>query len=309
MGVDFIKLNNEGSLYVKDLKIGPAKVEVFLNRELPPPSFDKGRNFPNNALKRLPIETIVERLSLSKVDIAYTEYNPKTQERGTLKLDDLTGNILNLTNDSLRLARSNHATADLTTFILGAGKLNVNINFNLTDAAASFSYTGRVSPFNMRALNPLSKSLGEVEIESGNVKQVDFAINANERGSTGIVRFSYTNLKVNLLKEDENGKAEKKGLLSFLANTILIKNDNPSKGEPARIANIKWDRVPQASFFNLMWKSIFVGIREIVGIGVVPIKPMEKPGASKKEERQQKREARRAAKEKVSSKKIKHIGV
>ncbi|MEJ5994886.1 hypothetical protein WG904_10700 [Pedobacter sp. Du54] len=284
-GVDFIKLNTEGSLKASHLEIGPAKVAVFLNRELPPPDFNKGRNFPHIALKRLPIETILDTLSLSKVDIAYTEYNPKTKERGTLKLDNLTGSILNLTNDSLRLSKNNHAKADLTAYILGVAKMNVKIDFNLTDAAASFSYIGHVSPFNLKVLNPLSKSLGEVEIESGKVKSVDFNIYANQNSSKGRVSFKYTDLKVKLLEEGEDGKKEKKKLLSFLANTILIKDDNPSKGEAARVANITWSRVPQASFFNLMWKSVFVGIREIVGIGVVPIKAMEKPKASKKEER------------------------
>lgn len=297
-GVDYIKLNNEGSLFAKHLKIGPSKVAVFLNRDLPPPSFDKGRNYPHLALRRAPIEVIVEKLSLTKVDIAYTEYNPKNKERGTLKLDNLSGEITNLTNDSLRLTKNNHARADLTTYILGTGKLNVKIDFNLTDPRAAFSYIGHVSPFNLRVLNPLSKSLGEVEIESGKVRSVDFNINANQNGSTGTVSFSYTDLKVNLLKENEAGKAEKKGLLSFLANTVLIKNNNPSKDEPLRTANITWDRAPQASFFNIMWKSVFVGIREIVGIGIVPMKPAEKPGNSKKEERQQKREARKAAREK-----------
>ena len=297
-GVDFIKLNTEGSLYAKHLKIGPAKVAVFLNRELPPPGFNKGRNYPNNALKRLPIETILDTLSLNRVDIAYTEYNPKNKEKGTLKLDNLTGSILNLTNDSLRLTKNNHATADLTTYILGTAKMNVKIDFNLTDAAASFSYVGHVSPFNLKILNPLSKSLGEVEIESGNVKSVDFNVRANENNSRGTVSFQYTDLKIKLLEENENGKTEKKKLLSFLANTILIKDDNPSKDETARVANITWTRVPQASFFNIMWKSVFVGIREIVGIGVVPMKPMGKPEKSKKEERREKREARRAEREK-----------
>ncbi len=293
-GVDFIKLSNDGSLYARKVTIGPAKVGVFLNRELPPPNFDKGKNYPHNALKRLPIETVVETLSIYKVDVAYTEFNPKTNDRGTLKLDNLTGSILNLTNDSTRLAKNNHANADLTTYILGTGKLNVKIDFNLTDAAASFNYVGHVSPFNMKILNPLSKALGEVEIESGNVKRVDFTVKANERGSNGTVQFLYADLKVKLLKENEQGKAEKKGLLSFLANTILIKNDNPSKGEPVRTANITMTRAPQASFFNLMWKSVFVGIRETVGIGIIPMKPMAKPETSKKEERQMKRAARRA---------------
>lgn len=281
-GVDFIKLNTEGNLAAKQLKIGPAKVAVFLNRELPPPNFNKGKNFPHNALKRLPIETVLDTLSLSKVDIAYTEYNPKNKERGTLKLNNLTGSVFNLTNDSLRLTKNNHAKADLTTYVLGAGKMNVKIDFNLTDAVSSFSYIGHVSPFNLKVLNPLSKSLGQVEIESGKVQSVDFNINANENGSKGTVSFKYSDLKIKLLEESENGKTEKKKLLSFLANTILIKNDNPSKDEAVRTANIRWSRDPQASFFNLMWKSVFVGIREIVGIGVVPIKPMEKPKASKK---------------------------
>jgi hypothetical protein len=283
-GVDFISLNNDGNLHAKRLTIGPAKVAIFMNRELPPPNFDKGRNYPHNALKRLPIEMLVDTLSLKNVDIAYTEYNPKAKERGTLKLDNLSGNILNLTNDSLRLTKNNHALADLTTYIMGTGKMNVKIDFNLTDKNAAFSYVGHIGTFNMQVLNPLSKSLGLIEIEKGTVQKADFNITANEKRSKGTLQFYYTDLKVNLLKEGDGGKPkEKKGLLSFLANTVLIKNDNPTKGEQGRTVNVAFERLPQASFFNLMWKSVFVGIRETVGIGAVPMKPMPEPKSGKKD--------------------------
>jgi hypothetical protein len=288
-GVDFISLNNDGELHAKSLKIGPAKVAIFLNRELPPPGFDKARNYPHNALKRLPIPTIIDTLILKNIDISYTEFNPKTNERGTLKLDNLSGNVLNLTNDSARLTKHNHAYADLNTAVMGAGKINVKIDFNLTDKAASFNYVGHMGTLNLPVLNPLSKSLGLVSIEKGKVQSIDFNISANERGSSGTVKFIYNDLKINLLEENEEGKKEKKGLLSFLANTILIKNDNPSKGDPVRTSKITFTRVPQASFFNLMWKSVFIGIRETVGIGIVPVKPMEKPKKSAKERRQERR--------------------
>jgi len=276
-GVDFIKLNNDGDLHAKKIKIGPAKVAVFMNRELPPPNFDKGRNYPHNALKRLPLPTIVDTLSLNKVDVAYTEYNPKSKERGTLRLENLSGNVLNLTNDSLRLVKKNHAYANLTTYIMGTGRMNVKIDFNLTAANAPFTYVGEIGTFNMQVLNPLSKSLGLIAIESGTVQKANFTINANERGSSGTVQLYYNNLKVNLLKEGDDGKAKKKGFLSFLANTVLIKNDNPTKGEAVRTAKVTFQREPQGSFFNLMWKSVFVGIRETVGIGAVPMKKMPKP--------------------------------
>ncbi|TKC12293.1 hypothetical protein FA048_01345 [Pedobacter polaris] len=297
-GVDFITLYNDGNLHAKKLNIGPAKVAIFLNRELPPPNIDKGKNYPHNALKRLPIETLIDTLSINKIDIAYTEFDKKTKERGTLRLENLSGEILNITNDSLRLIKRNHAYANLTTYIMGAAKLNVKIDFNLTDKNALFNYVGHVSPFNLKVLNPVSKSLGLVTIESGRVKSVDFNISANERGSSGTVTFAYNDLKVNLLKEDENGVKEKKGLLSFLANTVLIKNDNPTKNEDMRVSRVAFTRVPQASFFSLMWKSVFTGIRETVGLGMVPVKPMKEPVSSKKAERQKKRAERKAEREK-----------
>lgn len=297
-GIDFIALNVDGSLHAKSIYIGPGKVAIFMNRELPPPNFDKARNYPHNALKRLQIETLVDTLTLKNVDIAYTEFNPKTKERGTINLANLSGKILNITNDSLRLTTNNHAYANLSTAIMGKGNMQVSIDFNLTSPSAPFTYEGNISAFDMKVLNPLSKSLGLVEIESGRVQKVHFKVNATEKSANGTVRFYYTNLKVNLLGEDENGKKKEKGLLSFLANTVLIKNDNPTKGDEPRVANVSFQREPQASFFNLMWKTVFVGIRETVGIGIVPMKPMPEPKVSKKEERQMKRAKRKAEREK-----------
>ena len=126
------------------------------------------------------------------------------------------------------------------------------------------------------------------------LKSVDFNISANQNGSSGTVKFLYNDLKVNLLKEADNGEKEKKGLLSFLANTVLIKNDNPTPGEAIRTANITFSRVPQASFFNLMWKSIFTGIRETVGLGIVPVKDPPAPVSKAKAERENRRAERKA---------------
>ncbi len=275
-GIDYVGLNNNGELYVKEVNLGPAKVDVFMNRELPPPNIDKARNFPHVALRRLPIPTVVERLKIAKVDVAYGEYNPKTKEIGTIKLNGLNGTVSNLTNDSARLSSQNHAYADLTTYVMGAAQMNVKIDFNLTAKNAAFQYKGTVKGFDLKALNAISKPLGQIAIESGKVTSAYFDVSANSSGSKGVVNFFYTDLKIKMLGEDENGKEKKKGLLSFLANTILIKDDNVP-GEKARKVTVTHERVPQASFFNLMWKTVFKGMREAVGIGIVPMKKMPEP--------------------------------
>jgi len=275
-GVDYVGLNNNGELHVREINLGPAKVDVFMNRELPPPAIDKARNFPHVALHRLPIPTVVETLKIAKVDVSYGEYNPKTKEIGTVRLDGLNGVISNLTNDSLRLSTKNHAYADLTTYVMGTAKMNVKINFNLTARNAAFSYKGTVDAFDLKALNAISKPLGQIEIETGKVSSANFEVAANSAGSSGVVNFYYKDLKIKMLGEDENGKEKKKGLLSFLANTLLIKNDN-IPGEKGRTVKVTHERVPQASFFNLMWKTVFKGIRETAGIGIVPMKKMPDP--------------------------------
>lgn len=298
-GVDFKLLDAEGNLYAQTLKIGPAKVNIFVNRELPPPpNFDKVRNFPHVALKRLPVQTIVDTVKIRNVDVAYTEYNPISQKRGTVYFQNLSGSILNVTNDTARLAKNNHAIANLSALVMKASRINVHINFNLTDKNAAFSYSGNVAPMNMLVLNPMAKNMGLIEIESGQMQKTDFSIQANARGSSGKVRFYYRDLKIKVLKEGEEGAAPKKqGLLSFLANSLLIEDANPTKKQPPRTANVTFQRTPAASFFNLMWKSLFIGMRETVGLGVIPVKTPEQAMEKIKDKKQERKEKRQEKKE------------
>jgi len=296
-GVDFIKLNTDGVLHANSIKISDALAKVFMNREMPPGQGDKSGNFPHMALKRLPVQTTIDTLQFKRVHVAYTEYNPIAQQRGTVHIDALTGNILNVTNDSVSLAKNHHAIADLNAFMIKAAQLKIHIDFDLLSKNAAFTFNGNIGKMDMVKLNPLSKALGLIEIESGQVQKIDFKAVANAQGSNGTMHLYYNNLKVKLLKEGEDGQpAKKKGLLSFLANELLIKDSNPSKKDPLRTAQISFERPAGASFFNLLWKTVFIGMRETVGLGIVPMKSPEegrKVVVKKMNERQEKRAERK----------------
>lgn len=298
-GVDFARFDAEGSLHATTLELGPAKVNIFVNRELPPPpNLDKVRNFPHLALKRLPVPTIMDTVKLENIDLAYTEYNPISQKKGAVYFQNIKGNIVNVSNDSLRLSKNNHAVAHLSALAMKTSRIDVRIDFNLTAKNAAFSYSGHVGPMNLKVLNPMARNTGLVEIESGQMQKADFNIDANASGSSGQVNFYYTDLKIKLLKEGEDGMPiKKKGFLSFLANELLIKDANPTKGEPARSAKVRFQRTPAASFFNLMWKSFFIGMREIVGIGAVPVKTPEEAMEKVKDKKQERKEKRETKKQ------------
>ena len=76
----------------------------------------------------------------------------------------------------------------------------------------------------------------------------------------------YRDIKISLLKKDKKEKKlDKKGIASLLAN-IVIKDSNPGKGDEPRTVDVHFNRILNKSFFNLLWKSIFTGIKESVGM-------------------------------------------
>jgi len=78
----------------------------------------------------------------------------------------------------------------------------------------------------------------------------------------------------------------------------LIKDDNPTKGEPARIADVTFQRTPAASFFNMLWKGVFIGMRETIGLGIVPVKTPEQAMKKVKEKVQETKEEKKEERKK-----------
>ena len=299
--IDFMRLNTERRLIASALYVNNSNLSVFLNQELPRPDIDKATNFPQAALKRLPINTRIDTVNIKNANVFYTEYNPKSKKRGTVFFKNMDATIKNVTNDSLTLLKNNWANADVTALLMGEGRLNVKMNFNLTSKNDAFNFSGALGKMNTRILNQVLKPLALVEINSGTINTLAFDIKATNSGSTGTVKFYYQDLKVGILgKDDNSNKLKKKGLISILANVLVITNNNPTPGEPVRISNIKFERPKWGSFFNLIWKSIFNGVTETVGYGVkkqASLKEQDSKSKSAKQERIERREKRKEKRE------------
>lgn len=291
--IDFVKLNTQRRLIASKLLINGGKVDVFMNRALPPVVFDKGRNYPHMALKRLKLRTRLDSLVIKSTDISYSEYNPKSEKKGTVTFNRLNATIRNVTNDSLSVAANNWASAKTSARLLNTAAINVNINFNLSSANGEFNFDGTIGKFDMRVLNKLTRNMSLAEIESGTINKAEFKVSGNLRSSTGYIKLFYNNLKVNLLKNDEKSdKLEKKGVISTLANALVIKNDNPGDDGVLRVGKTNAERDNSGSFFNLMWKSIFAGIKESVGVTLSEVDKIE-VAPSKREKRKMERQLRR----------------
>jgi hypothetical protein len=258
------KLLEDQVIWANKLTIANAKLDIYRNRNLPPPPGNKLGQFPNQLLLKLDIPIYIDTLIGNKTEVAYTEINPKSQEAGKISFHHVHATFRNITNIDSMIAKDGHIRADMDAVLMRTGKLRAHFDFSLKDGSGGFGVSGQVKGMDGRELNPVLKPLGMVEVKSCNINDVTFSMTGNEKGASGEVKFLYSDLKVNILKKDDDTKEfKKKGLISLFANALFIKDSNPAK-EETHVAHPHFTRDPQKSFFNLVWKTLFTGIKETV---------------------------------------------
>lgn len=297
--IDFKKLETEKKLYAQSVLLENGQAIIFNNKKLPSDGKNAIRNAPHLALRRLKLPIFIDTLSLKNFEIHYRELNPKSNKIGDAFFTNLTGTMRNVTNDSIALRKNHWITSTFEMNFLDNAKILVNLNLNLTSKVGEFNYKGSLGAANATSFNVLLEPLALAKAERGYFNKISFDVKANVNGSHGTVQALYKDLKVSSLVREADGSLGKDGLISFLVNTLLITPNNPEEGESARIAYFTHDHPPTRSFFNLMWKSIFTGIKENVIESKADKKEQKKIKKElKREEKQAKKETREAEKSK-----------
>lgn len=253
------------------INIGNGHVHIYHNRILPSSNEIKTGQFPHQLLRKLAVPVLIDSLHAARVDVAYMEVNAKSQEAGTILFKQAGGLFRNITNIDSVIARNRHCVADLDAVFMQKGKLQARFDFFLDDKAGGFAISGQLKDMDGRELTPLTRPLALVEIKSCYLQEVSFDMRGNEKAASGTVKLLYNNLKIRLLKKDEETREiKRKGLMSLFANAIAINDSNPRDGK-LHIAHPRYTRDPRKSFFNLVWKTLFTGVKEIAINGEMPI--------------------------------------
>ncbi|MBC9911324.1 hypothetical protein [Chitinophaga varians] len=261
-------LLQEQQVWARRIDIGNGRVHIYRDRTLPMPPGDKLGQFPNQVLQKLHLPLKIDTVTGNNVDLQYTELSPVSRQTGQINFNHVHGRFTNVTNIDSMVARNNHCIADFDAIFMQSGKLRARFDFTLRHPAGQFAVSGQLKSMNGKDLNSVTRPLGMIEIRSCNIRDLSFNIRGDERKAAGSVTLLYDNLKIAILKQDKEHKSySRKGLISFVANVMVIKDSNPLPGEKVRVANPTQVRDVQKSFFNLVWKTLFAGVKETAGAG------------------------------------------
>ena len=263
--INLPQLMNE-SVMADELFIRQSNFKIYRDISYPHDKKNRVGSYPQQQLMDMPIHLSIKKIVFGAAFIEYKEKNPKSGYSGRVQFNKASAVITHVTNIASEINKDNNCLIRFKSDFLDMAPLQAKIVMQLQDPQGRFSIGGTVSGFDATQLNVLLKPMALATVQKGKINKLDFNFNCTDYGSNGTLVLLYEDLKMNLLRKDSaEKKIEKKGLASFVAN-LVIKNANPLRKQDIRSAEVHVKRDVNRSFFNLIWKSIFAGVKESVGM-------------------------------------------
>lgn len=258
------KIFSENTICVDTVTVQKLLFKIHHDRTALPDTVVKYGQYPNEALMTMPIILKVPTVLLFDCEVHYIEKQAVTFKVGDGFFTHVSGTVHNLTNDSASLQIENHLKVNMEGFFLHSGRMTAAFDFDLTSKNGDFSAKADLGRMNEKELNLMTVPFGNMVMKNVDLKSAQFNLRGNRNGTSGTLRMIYSDLNVELLKKKED-KMKKDGLMTFLANLLGVRKNNPTKnGEETIAENIVVKRTAVMPFFNMIWKTLFGGMKDIM---------------------------------------------
>jgi hypothetical protein len=267
-GIDWWLLFNEGALTANEALMENSRCSIYLDRSLPFRKV-KQNNFPHQMLMEVPIPIAISKLHMRNAQLTYTEFNPAMGKAGTIVITKMNGQMTNVTNMPGRIRQNKIMILNTRGLFMKKIPLTASFQFNLAKhKTGDFSMSLQIETLDSSILNPITVPMAEFMLKKGTIQKGIAQVSGDNFKTHGKGVLFYTDLYLVAVKKDEDkpGNVDKRNLLSFIANAVLIKNDNPSKDKEPRRVDFDYTREPKLTFFSLIWRTIFIGILRIIGL-------------------------------------------
>lgn len=262
--IEWQTLFNEKKLIAGDVYINNSNLEILFNRLLPPNTKSKLGKYPNQLLLKLELPVYIREIFFNNTDITYTEISNLTGKKGSISFSNADGSVKNLTNIAEYIEKKQVATAHMQGKFNKYSPIVATFNFSLEDTTGKFTLDGEIKNIIAHQISQQSQVFTMIAINTMNAKKVSFSIEGDANYAKSDFTMLYKNLSIKILQDetDEYGDKKQSGLLSFLANNLILYSANPMPGEKVRHINTYIKRDSLKSYFNLVWKNIHQGVQE-----------------------------------------------
>jgi hypothetical protein len=260
-------LINNQVLQASSADLGTVKASVYLDRRKPSAPTEM-KQFPQQIIMKLPMKLRIQKVTVGDLDLVYEEFSKVSKQAGKLYVNNLHGTISNLTNLPNAIKSNHTTTVSASGMFMKTAPVTLSLSFDLTkyQSGAFSAQIESKTTIDGPTINPIAEPLGLFRVKTGELKQLVSHVSGDNRQASGNVTMLYDNLHITPLKADPGnpGELKKKSVTSLIANSFVLKDENPSKDGDVRKEDASFTR-KSGTFFNLIWKTTLVGILKTIG--------------------------------------------
>ena len=246
------------------LVIGESSFRIYRDMTRPPDTTSKVGKYPQQLLMHLPFPIFIGKITFTHSFIEYKERNAKTHNSGRVQFHNVRASIRNVTNRRADVQKDNRCVVDFRAQFLNKVPVDARLVMLLKDPKGRFTIEGDFGSLDATALNPLTEPMALTRLKKGKIDHLRFAIRGTDSTGDGKVALSYRDIKVSVLRKDKDDTGyDKKCLASLFANFIVKNSSRPADPDTKEV---HFQRILNKSFFNLIWKTLFTGVKESVGM-------------------------------------------
>ena len=247
------------------LEINKMKSNINLNKIFKINPY-RERKFPQQIPFAIALPLTINKIKVINSEINYSELLPQNNLQWHVSFNKLKGEINNFTNEKKEINQNKLLKIDFDFLLNNEAKTNLSLGLFYADNKRSFYCNGEMGAYNLAKLNAILKPLTKIEIANCKLKKLQIKLKGDEMGVNANISMKYKNLRVKVLAIDSrDNQLKQQKLYSFLANVMLLSNDNPSVYGKFVQPHFYLARKPQQGFFNLIWKSTLKGCKESIG--------------------------------------------
>lgn len=263
-----IKSFFESTAFVSNnASVSHLDIEAYRDRNFPR-NPDKGKSPTLQELvKRIPIYVAVDSLNIMDASVTYQEVATGESKPGTVTFTHMNGTLTGLTNDNRNIPGHRNIRVQAGGRLMEQASFWASYNFPMEEGGGTeFMCTGKIFRMPLEAINRMLAINTNIAVRGGVMDSMVFSFEAYHNASRGTMKFAYHDLQVQILKdEDTKRRINMPEVMSFVANTLILKADNPTGHRPIRVTAISCPN-PGRFIFNYTWKSLLSGIKPAVGL-------------------------------------------
>ncbi|WP_153800528.1 hypothetical protein [Foetidibacter luteolus] len=266
-GINWWGIITNESVRIDEIMMANGSAEIYSDKTLPAGGPPGNGNYPHQKLFKSAMPIAINTINIKNLDVTYSEFNEETFREGHIYFQNTDAVITNITNIPDRIARNAMLNIDASTSFMKSAAMKAGFRFDLSQQAQGvFSVYARLGRLDGKLLNIVTEPLAMVKINEAVVNSLKLDMTGNNNSARGNLLLTYSDLDITILKKDDDGKLKKRGLLSFIANTLKLNKHYPKKDKPAVPFNIYYKRPQDKTFFSLVWKTILDGVKQTAGM-------------------------------------------